>query len=444
VSVGANLVTCSICEETGGSCRQPAWRNGVVALVTTKGLMPYGGAIGADPYLDRAGIHCRTVKDAAHVLDAMKNPERGYFDPRDVYSALPDALVSSLPYASFTQTARGAQKPLAGVRIGIVREYMVKHSANDAAMSDQIDQQIKSVLRDQLGAELVESVDPLYPDDPSIPNMTYDFQAALAEILPFHMPEFLLKKDDKGKPLFAVTGFDVTRRDYMVSVAEGRAPLSPKLNLRSINDGTASASFAYHIAQYLARRGDARVKDWISLNANAKYYNQGRTAAMTNWQNKIDLVSEGLTQDIKMREVIRLVVAKVMKQNRIDVLVNPTTTIPPTRIGYASQPVVNSRSLGRFPTSANVGIPEITVPGGFNQTIYEPEYTLNPARNNYTSKASDKKSTLELPLPVGISFWGGPGEEPMLLRVASEYEAATMHRAPPAGFGPLLETSGSR
>ena len=53
---------CSICEETGGSCRQPAWRNGVVALVTTKGLMPYGGAIGADPYLDRAGIHCRTVQ----------------------------------------------------------------------------------------------------------------------------------------------------------------------------------------------------------------------------------------------------------------------------------------------------------------------------------------------------------------------------------------------
>ena len=56
-SVAANLVQCSFCEETGGSCRQPAWRNDVVAFVTTKGLMPYGGAIGADPYLDRAGIH---------------------------------------------------------------------------------------------------------------------------------------------------------------------------------------------------------------------------------------------------------------------------------------------------------------------------------------------------------------------------------------------------
>ncbi|MEE8129910.1 MAG: amidase family protein, partial [Vicinamibacterales bacterium] len=75
VSVGANLATCSICEETGGSCRQPAWRNGVVGFVTTKGLMPYGGSIGVEPYLDRAGVHCRTVKDAAMVLDALKNPE---------------------------------------------------------------------------------------------------------------------------------------------------------------------------------------------------------------------------------------------------------------------------------------------------------------------------------------------------------------------------------
>src|SRR5262249_22391164 len=181
-SVAANLVQCSICEETGGSCRQPAWRNDIVALVTTKGLMPYGGAIGADPYLDRAGIQCRTVRDTALVLDALKDPQRGYFDPRDIYSALPQGLVSKAPYAAFVvgrNVEGGAKKPLAGVRIGIVREYMVKHSANDAAMSDLVNDEIKKVLRDQLGAELVESVDPLYPDDPSIPNMTYTFQHAL-------------------------------------------------------------------------------------------------------------------------------------------------------------------------------------------------------------------------------------------------------------------------
>ena len=59
-----------------------------------------------------------------------------------------------------------------------MREFMVKHTKNDAAISDQIDQEIKTVLRDKLGAELVESVDPLYPDDPDIPNMKYTFQEA--------------------------------------------------------------------------------------------------------------------------------------------------------------------------------------------------------------------------------------------------------------------------
>ena len=438
-SVGANLVNCSICEETGGSCRQPAWRNGVVGFVTTQGLVPFGGAIGADPYLDRPGIQCRTVRDTALVLDALKDPERGYFDPRYIYSALPNALVSKQPYATFamaTAPAAGA-KPLAGMRIGIVREYMVKHAANDGAMSDQINDEIKRVLRDQLGAELVESTDPAYPDDPDIPNMAYDFNAAIAEILPFHMPEFLaLQKDNK--PEFAVPGFDVTKRDYMVAAAEGRAPLSEKLNLRRINISPPTASFSFQMDQYLMRRGDERVKDWVSLNANSKYYSDERAVAMKNWENKVEIASAGITQRVKMREVMRLVILKVMRQNRLDALVNPTITIPPARIGYASQPVASNRPNGRFPTSADLGIPELTVPAGFNSVIYEPEFGLNEAKDDYTSVANNSQpSTLGNPLPVGISFWAGPGDEPVLLKLASTYEAATKHRQPPKAFGPV-------
>jgi amidase len=457
-SVAANLVECSICEETGGSCRQPAWRNNVVALVTTKGLMPYGGAIGADPYLDRAGIQCRTVGDAARVLDALKDPKRGYFDPRDIYTALPKGMISQRPYASYaTTTGAGVKAPkaLAGVRIGIVREYMVRHAANDAAMSDLVNAEIKQVLRDRLGAELVESFDPLYPDDPSIPNMTYNFQQALAEILPFHMPEYLQKAPgagrggggddaDSGAPrggsgaAYAVPNYDVATRDYMVKTAEGQAPWPDALNMRSVNSPGSAASFGFNLAQYLLRRGDARVKDWASLNANAKYFSANRVAAMKNWENKVDITSAGMTQNVKMREVLRLVILKVMRQNNIDVLVNPTTTIPPARIGYAGQPQLNSRPAGRFSTSANVGIPEITVPAGFNTTIYEPEYVLNPAKTAYLSAANnDKRSTLEFPLPVGMSFWAAPGDEDVVIRAAAAYEAATRHRKAPPAFGPV-------
>ena len=438
VSVGANLATCSICEETGGSCRQPAWRNGVVGFVTTKGLMPYGGSIGVEPYLDRAGVHCRTVKDAARVLDALRNPERGYYDPRDIYSALPRALISEEPYASVVVNRETmGSKPLAGMRIGVVREYMVKHTDNDAAMSDLVNEQIIRVLHDELGAEIVESFDPEYPDDPSIPNMEYNFQRAIGEILPVHMPELIQEKDDDGAYKFAVPGYDVSTRDYLVNVAEGKAPLSENLNLRSINNSPATASFSFHLSQYLMRRGDSTITDWKSLNASSKYYSESRAVAMRNWEYKQNIASEGITRRLKMRDVMRLVVLNVMHKNDLDLFVNPTITIPPVRVGYAGEPSVEDRPSGRFPTSANLGIPELTVPAGFNEVVYEPEYVLNEDKDGYDSVTGTEETRLESPLPVGISFWAGPGDEPIILRAASAYEAATGHRVPPPDFGPV-------
>ena len=438
VSVGANLATCSICEETGGSCRQPAWRNGVVGFVTTKGLVPYGGSTGVEPYLDRGGINCRTVEDAARVLDALRNPDGSLYDPRDIYAALPRALIPEAPYASFVVDAETAgAKPLAGVRIGVVREYMVEHTDNDAAMSDLVNEQILRVLRDELGAELVESSDPAYPNDPSIPDMAYDFQRAMAEILPVHMPEYIQARDADGAYRFAVPGHDVTSRDYLVRAAEGAAPLSPDLNLRSINSSPPTLSFSFHLAHYLMRRGDATVTDWTSLNANSKYYSERRAVAMRNWENARNIVSAGITQRVKMREVMRLVLLNVLHRNDLDVLVNPTITVPPVRIGYAGEPSVKNRPTGRFPTSANLGIPEITVPAGFNRIVYDPEYVLNEDRDDYDNVTSSRRTELDAALPVGISFWAGPGDEPLVLRVASAYEAATKHRRPPPDFGPV-------
>jgi amidase len=459
VSVGANLAVCSICEETGGSCRQPAWRAGVVGMVTTKGLIPYGGAIGSDPYLDRAGIQCKTVKDAAAVLDAIKDPERGYFDPRDIYTALPKGLISRAPYSSFVGVnadAKNPAKPLAGLRVGIVREFMVKHTANDAAVSDLVDAQIKKVLRDQLGAEIVESHDPLYPDDPNVPNMTYTFQQALAEILPVHMPEYFTshvgetsrggegrggdeadaKPSDKLQ--FAMPGQDIGSRDYIAELAEGKAPLSDKLNLRSVSASPPIDSFSYHMEQYLMRRGDSRVTDWASLNANTKNFNEAHAVGMLNTAAKLDIASPGITQRMKMREVMRLVIDKVMRENNLDILVNPTITVPPVLHGGASQPQVNNRPTGRFPLSADLGIPEITVPAGFNSVMYEPRLELNDKQDNYRSVANNtEQTTMNQPMPYGISFWAGPGDEPIVIKVASIYEQATKHRMAPPAFGPV-------
>ena len=45
---------------------------------------------------DRAGIHCRTVTDAAQVLDAVKG-----YETADMYTAIPKGLIPPEPYTSF-------------------------------------------------------------------------------------------------------------------------------------------------------------------------------------------------------------------------------------------------------------------------------------------------------------------------------------------------------
>ena len=49
----------------------------MVNLVPTKGMISYGGGIGANPYQDRPGILCRSVKDAVTVLDAFRDTKTG-------------------------------------------------------------------------------------------------------------------------------------------------------------------------------------------------------------------------------------------------------------------------------------------------------------------------------------------------------------------------------
>src|SRR5665213_1201565 len=70
VSVSANLVMCSLGEETRASCRGPANHNAVALILPHKAMLGFdGGAIGADIYVDRAAIetkHCLVRQDERH------------------------------------------------------------------------------------------------------------------------------------------------------------------------------------------------------------------------------------------------------------------------------------------------------------------------------------------------------------------------------------------
>ena len=110
VSVGANLVMCSLCEETGASCRGPSNHNSSALILPHKSMISFhGGAIGASIYQDRAGIVCRTVADSAKVLDALKDPVNGYYDPRDIFTTVPRSSILDELRASTSRRAAPAR-----------------------------------------------------------------------------------------------------------------------------------------------------------------------------------------------------------------------------------------------------------------------------------------------------------------------------------------------
>jgi Asp-tRNA(Asn)/Glu-tRNA(Gln) amidotransferase A subunit family amidase len=435
VAVAANLSTCGICEQTSASCKGPASRNGVVNLLTTKGVLMDGGTTFMDSG-DRAGIHCKTIPDAVRVLDAAKG-----YKSDDMFTAIPKGLIPAAPYASFlVGDAAVNSKPLRGVRIGIVREFMVKHSKNDEAISDQLDREIKAILRDKLGAELVESVDPLYPDDPAVPNMKYTFQQALAEVYSRHVPEYFTRKGSDGQLLYAVPGWDVTTVDYLVALGLGRAPLSPRINLRNISEGYGNPTTLLHMNEYLARRGDARIKDWKSWVAHANFKTDGERARALNAAESTDpLPDAGTIPFMKMQTANRLVILRVMRENNIDVFVNPENTLPPFLLGSAAEPGVDGRESAsccqRF--TALLGSPEIDVPAGYTRVSYDPQYVLSADKQRYNTVPGTAPTTLPHPMPISLMFWSGPGYDPDVIKAASAYESATHHRTPPPAFGPV-------
>lgn len=446
VAISANLATIGICEQSGASCQGPASRNGVVTLLTTKGLTPDSGGIGYQWINDRAGVHSRTLTDAAKVLDALKDPAQGYFDPRDPFTAIPKNMASDQPYASFAVNdamLKQDAKPLKGMRIAILREHMVKTTKNHEAISDQIDHEIKAVLRDQLGAEIVETSAANYPDDPDVPNLRYSFNDALAEILPRFMPEIFTRKDKNGKLIFAVPGYDVTSYDYLMKLSRHEAPLTSAVNMVNFASFGATPCITslcpdtlFDLDRYLKDRGDARITDWAAWVNNAKFRQDESRAGAENWVNFKGHNDPGKADTLARSYIARLALQKMMFENQIDAFVHPENTVPTPKIQGANVGSISLDGISPF-----FQIPRIAIPAGMTKVIYEPSYALNEDKTDYISVLPEttQESKLAHPLPISITFFAGQGDEPLLIKLGTAYEAATHHRKPPPDFGPLAK-----
>ncbi len=143
VAVAARLAPAATGTDTGGSIRQPAALTGICGLKPTYGLVSRYGMIAFASSLDQAGPMARTAEDLALLLNVMAG-----HDARDS---------TSLEHPA-EDYLRDLARPLAGLRIGLPREFFASGLAPDVqrAVESAIDEYRK------LGATVV---------DISLPNM---------------------------------------------------------------------------------------------------------------------------------------------------------------------------------------------------------------------------------------------------------------------------------
>ncbi|MDO8895373.1 MAG: Asp-tRNA(Asn)/Glu-tRNA(Gln) amidotransferase subunit GatA [Nitrosomonas sp.] len=136
-AVAARLAPAATGTDTGGSIRQPAALCGISGIKPTYGLVSRYGMIAFASSLDQGGPMAKSAEDLALLLNVMTG-----FDPRDSTSLQRDA----------EDYARDLQKPLAGLRIGLPKEYFAE------GMSKDVESAIEKALDEyrKLGAQTVE------------------------------------------------------------------------------------------------------------------------------------------------------------------------------------------------------------------------------------------------------------------------------------------------
>lgn len=432
-AVAANLAMCALGTDTAGSVRNPSTYNNIVGIVATQGVVSRSGVFPLSFTRDRVGPHCRTVQDAALVLEVLAGYDRD------------DAVTAAAPGARVAYSRFAGQKTLAGKRLGVLRDVMIEATLADRDSVRVANEAIADMRK--LGATVIDPV---------------DVQDVIAELVPYLEPSLLPKN---FPPVFPTP--PPHPLDHTVAMFFDRrlVPSGPRgVNLRMIAAQPRGAEGRYAMNRHLRARGDGKFRTVADIFATATFAGHMDILKANFGETATTLDSAVQTDHLLRMQTLRHILLKVMADNALDAFVFVNTTIPPPiifpsreaaaytprteprvlRAGTTlsdptllpSEPVLKSDlDLFRGPGGSwgvNVGplsgLPSIVVPAGFTRVVYD--RVPDPSDPNGSRLAGPTPAQL----PVAMEFMGRPFAEATLVEIASAYERLTRHRRPPAAF----------
>ena len=437
-AVAANLAMAALGTDTSGSVRFPSSCCNLVGMIATQGLVSRDGIVPLSFSRDRGGPLCRTVQDAAILLEVLAG-----YDPKDPATA----ACAGRPEISYARSASG--KSLKGRRIGVLRDLMIEASLADRDNIRVANEAIADMKK--AGAVIVDPV---------------DVDKVIADLVPYLEPGWLAKNfpstfPESAEPIDHIVAMAFDHK-LVPSGARG-------VNLRMLAAQPRGNEAHYAITRYFRERGDAKFKGIQDMLAMPMFSGSLDNLKRAFSDSATTLDTPAQTDHLLRMQTLRQIMLQMMAENNLDALVYAYTTIPPhliltNRLAKTVETRTEPRSLKAGtvmsdPTlvsgepvlktdldtyrgsgaswavnlSPETGFPAIVVPAGFTREIYD---RVPDDRDPNGSRLEGPK---QVQLPVGLELLARPFEEAKLFEIASAYEKIKRHRRPPPGFGVLTE-----
>jgi aspartyl-tRNA(Asn)/glutamyl-tRNA(Gln) amidotransferase subunit A len=312
--VAAGFAPLAIGTDTGGSIRQPAGLCGITGLKPTYGRVSRYGLVAFASSLDQVGPMARSARDAALMLEVIAG-----HDPRDATS-----LDRPTP-----RYAQSIDQPLAGLKLGVVREHFA------AGLDREVEMAVQEAIGtyQAMGAEIREL---------SLPHSKYGV-AAYYVIAPSEASSNLARYDG------AHYGYRTDQTAMLAELAAERKALETagdKAGLANLDSAL--------VRMYRRTRAEGfgpEVKRRIMLGTyalSAGYYDAYYLKAL------------------KVRRLIRRDFDAAFGQ--VDLIVGPVTAGPAFKLGEMVDDPLTMYLVDLYTVSANLaGIPAMSIPCGFTK-----------------------------------------------------------------------------